>query len=109
MDLYGILMVLQLSEVLKPGADAILTFPLNVRGGDTVAVEARIKPPGWSGSLAVTFNDGATEKTRVRRGAPAGSIAVPDPPDAGRNRRHPRGAAGDEVVLFVDQVVVTRE
>jgi len=90
------------------GSEDGLTFPLNLRGGETVAVEARILPPGWAGSLAVRWNNGKIDQIQVRR-LQDQFIVVPDPPGPGRHSLHLGWSPHEEAVLFVDRVVVTRE
>ena len=90
------------------GPEDGLTFPLNLRGGETVVVEARVLPPGWAGSLTARWNDGKIHQIQVRR-LQTQPIVAPDPPGPGRHRLHLGWFPHKEAVLFVDRVVVTRE
>ncbi len=91
------------------GEGDALTFPINLKDDRRVFVEARIRPPGWAGILAVGWDGEVSQEVRVRRGPKEGRIAVPDPPGSGRRRLILKWSGRDRAVLFVDRVVVTRD
>lgn len=86
-----------------------LTVPLNLRGGESVEIEARVLPPGWVGRLDVRWNDGESSAIKIKRRPVLDGFATPDPPGPGGHRLSIRWSGHEEAVLFVDRVVVTRE
>ncbi len=86
-----------------------LVFPLNLRGDERVAIEARILPPGWAGTLNVRWDDGVVSPLSIRRGRPLELIGVPGSPGPGRRRLHLEWVANTEAALFVDRVIVTKD
>ncbi len=93
---------------LLGGGDG-LTVPLNLRGGESVEIMARVLPPGWVGSLDVGWNDGQSSAIKIKRRPGVEGFVIPDPPGSGRHRLSIRWTGHKESVLFVDRVIVSRD